>query len=433
MKGKEIMSAKGPLATANFDGYWLDDPVHRAWLWADGCRQLDFFRASLDGDGGFDVLDWEGAPIPDVARELHTTTRLVHSYALGKSAGVPECDAIIDAGMDFLWNKYRDGDYGGYVWSVSAEGNADETKLAYGHVFVLLAAASAKQVGHPDADRLIADVFEVIDQHYWDEDRGLLRDEFRRDWTAFSNYRGMNANMHGVEALLAAFEATGEQVYLERAGRILGFFVGRIAPAYGWRLPEHYTDDWQVDPNYHGNPMFRPAGSTPGHSLELGRLVLQHWDLCGRPDSDAFGQARKLIDRALADAWTEQGGLVYTLDLQGCVAIADRYWWPVAEAIGAMATLLKLDPCMADEGWYRRLWAFADTRLIDHARGGWYPELDSAGAPTSHQFHGKPDIYHSLQAALFPLAPSISRLMRSLGSRQNHSPHPSKDSLGHLQ
>jgi len=191
--------------------------------------------------------------------------------------------------------------------------------------------------------------------------------------------------------------------------------VGQIGPQHGWRLPEHYTEDWQVDPDYSGNPMFRPAGSTPGHSLELGRLVLQHWDLAGRRDAGAPLRARALIERALADAWMPKGGLAYTLDLQGKVVIPDRYWWPVTEGIGALAALIKADPQPGDESWYRRLWIFADAHLIDHTHGGWFPELDAGNQPTGRQFIGKPDIYHALQAALFPLVPELSRQLPALG------------------
>ena len=408
------MSDRPPLGATNAPGVWMHDAEHRAYLRRDTQRQLDFFRPSLRPDGGFDVLGWDGTPLPDALQELHSTTRLVHSYALGKAFGDKGCDAIIDAGMAYLWNRHRDGDHGGYVWSLKGGAVADGVKLAYGHVFVLLAGSSAKLAGHPDADRLIADATAVLDKHYWDDSRGLLRDEFGRDWQPFSTYRGMNANMHGVEAHLAAFEATGNETYLIRAGRILNFFVGRIGPAHGWRLPEHYTESWQVDPDYQGNPMFRPAGSTPGHSFELGRLVLQHWDLNGRPDDGAPGRARHLIAQALADAWLPDGGLAYTLSQHGTVAIADRYWWPVTEAIGALASLLKLSPQPGDEAWYRRLWQFADAHLIDHTCGGWFPELDAAGNPTARQFHGKPDIYHALQAGLIPLVPGLSNLMPGL-------------------
>jgi sulfoquinovose isomerase len=396
-------------------GYWLSGSVHRAWLEREARRQLAFFGATLRADSGFDMLDLDGTPLPYVSQELHTTTRMVHSYALGQAIGHSGADRIIDAGMDFLWRHHRDGDHGGYFWAVDGKEVKDGTKLAYGHVFVLLAASSARIAGHPMADRLLFDIADVIERHYWDEDSGRLREEYTRDWQAFSTYRGMNANMHGVEAMLAAHEATGEQIWLDRAGRILEFFIGEMAAANDWRIPEHYTEDWQVDPAYSGNPMFRPAGTTPGHSVEFGRLLLHHWDLCGRPENGTVARARSLIERALADAWRPDGGLAYTLDRDGRVAIPDRYWWPVAEAIGAVAALQKIAPAASDEAWYRRLWSFADDCLIDHARGGWFPELGPDGTPAARQFQGKPDIYHSLQATLYPLCSGVSRPLRDPG------------------
>lgn len=408
-----------PLPKTPQDRPMRQNPAHTAWLQAEVVRQVDFFRSSLQPDGRFAVLDYAGKPLAGAVQELHTTTRLVHSFALAKAAGLPDTDAVIDAGMAFLWGHHRDAEHGGYLWSVDAEGVADGTKLAYGHVFVLLAGASAKLAGHPDADRLIADISAVIDEHFWDEEKGLLRDEFTRDWQPFSDYRGMNANMHGIEALCTAYEATGNAVYLKRAGRILDFFTDRIAQQYDYRLPEHYTADWQVDADYQGNPMFRPRGTTPGHSFELGRLLLQWWDLSGRPAGDAPVRARRLIDTALNDAWVrgdwpQGGGFVYTLNLDGSVSVADRYWWPVTEAIGAVATVLNLDPQPQYEDWYRRLWAFANETLIDHAHGGWFPELDAGGKPAARQFAGKPDLYHSVQAALLSQVRGLSRLSESL-------------------
>ncbi|WP_151717786.1 AGE family epimerase/isomerase [Gemmobacter serpentinus] len=401
------------------DGFWIDHPAHRAFLRADAARQFAFFAASPrrypDAAPGFHVLDYTGAPLASDLQELHTTTRLVHSYALGIAAGLPGAGEIVDQGMDYLWSHHRDPDHGGYVWGMAGDQVADGRKLAYGHVFVLLAGASAKIAGHPDADRLIADVWQQLDRHFWEDGPGLFADEFNRDWTPFSDYRGMNANMHATEALLTAYEATGDRVYLDRAGRILDFFLTRMAAAEGWRIPEHYHADWQPDRAYAGDPMFRPRGTTPGHSFEFGRLALQWWDLAGRPADGTPARARALIETALA-AWQPRGGLAYTLHFDGTVDVPDRYWWPVTEAIGALAALIKLDRRPEDEVWYRRFWAFADAHLIDHARGGWFPELDAEDRPTARQFHGKPDIYHSVQAVLFPLAPGLSRAADGLAS-----------------
>lgn len=411
------MTDRIPLASADRETDWLNDPIHRAFLRREAARQFAFFDASLRSGEGFWTLDYEGHPLRDEPQELHTTTRLVHSYALGKQAGLVTSDDVIDQGMSYLWSHHRDANHGGYVWALDDTGVADGRKLAYGHVFVLLAGASALDAGHPDARRLIDDVMAIIDRHFWEEGNGLLCDEYNRDWTPFSTYRGMNANMHGIEAMLTAFEATGDQLFLTRAGRILDFFVGRIAPAHGWRLPEHYKADWSVDAAYAGNPMFRPAGTTPGHSFELGRLLLQYWDLAGRPAGDMAASARRLIEQALADAWNEaRGGFAYTLKFDGSVDNPNRYWWPVTEAIGAIATLMKLDPQPSDHVWYARLWRFAEAHLIDHARGGWFPELAADDSLAMTQFKGKPDIYHSVQAALFPLVPGLSRMSKGLAA-----------------
>ena len=401
-----------PVGTPDFDGLWINDPMHHRYLRQDVTRQLDFFRPMLRKDGGFDVPDFKGAPLGDGPQEIHTTARMVHSYGLAKQFGYGDCDDIIDAGMDFLWNVHRDQINGGYFTSMHREGTpADDSKQAYGHVFVLLAAATAKDAGHGGADRLIADVTGILQEKFWEGANGRFADEFRADWAPFSSYRGLNSNMHAVEAHLAAFEASDDTAYLDRAGRILDFFFHDLPPRYGWRLPEHFSAVWDVDETYEGNPMFRPAGSTPGHSFELGRLALHHWDLCGRQDQTLVEKARRLIEQAIQDATLPEGGFAYTME-NGRIGKADRYWWPVTEAIGAVAALQKVDPTAKDEALYRALWVLCDSRFIDHERGGWFPEIDEAGRPRAKQFQGKPDIYHSIQAGLFPPVPALSRLAK---------------------
>ncbi|WP_330629491.1 AGE family epimerase/isomerase (plasmid) [Thioclava litoralis] len=408
------MDPVAPREMLEVDDTWLENPHHHAWLREDAERQLRFFLASLKGRGRFAVLDHAGQPIPG-PQELHTTTRLIHSYSLGLSLGFAEGADMVDAGMGFVWRAHRDAKRGGFFHAVRS-GVADGTKKAYGHMFVLLAAASAKRAGHPEADRLLADVAEVLEQRFWDEGAGLFVEDWSEDWAHLDKYRGMNANMHATEAHLAAYEATGEALFLVRAGRLIDVFIRRIAPRYNWRIPEHYSERWEVDRGYEGDPVFRPAGTTPGHSVEWARLVLQYWDLRGRVDEDLPEAARCLVEEALRLAWGRRGGFVYTLDFDGQVDRNARYWWPVCEGIGAISALLKTGT-FAGEEWYRRLWAFAAAHLVDQARGGWYPELGADDRPVEGQFKGKPDIYHALQADLLPLAKGVSRLQDGLEAR----------------
>ena len=101
-------------------------------------------------------------------------------------------------------------------------------------------------------------------RHFWEPSAGLFCDEFTEKWSTFSNYRGMNANMHAVEALLTAYEATDDKIFWSTQ-KILDFFINKIAMHSTWRIPEHYDEKWEVDPNYEGDQCLKRKYS--GHSF----------------------------------------------------------------------------------------------------------------------------------------------------------------------
>lgn len=400
---------------------WLESASHRQWLLREADDLFRFFEgSSLNPDGGIFVPDTKGRPMRDGApTELHTTTRLVHCFSLASLQGRPGAEALVDHGMKALWERHRDPDHGGYVWSFGPDGFADDKKQAYGHAFVLLAASSALQAGHPDAPQLLADITETLNARFWEEEHGATAEEFTRDWQPFDTYRGQNSNMHLTEALMAAFEATGERHYLDKAGRIADLIVNRHARATGWHLPEHFDADWQFDRAYDGNPIFRPFGTTPGHWLEWARLLIQLWELEGRRTDWMLDAARALFAKAVSDGWDEaRGGFVYTLGWDGQPRIPDRYWWPVCEGIGAAAVLGAVTQDPFYETWYRRIWDFAALHLIDRRRGGWHPQLGSDNRPKPEPFAGKPDLYHALQACLIPLLPTDTGLAKGIREGQ---------------
>ena len=399
---------------------FLNRPVHRAWLLDQARGLFNFFgRAALNPDGGFFALDDTGQPLPlgpgGGVRGLHDTTRMVHCFAMAHLMGLPGADQMIDHGMDFVWARHRDRSQGGYFWTVDDAGPVNASKQAYGHAFVLLAASSAKVVGHPDADRLLADVTDVLHRRFWDAKAGATTEEYAADWSPLGDYRGQNSNMHLTEALMAAFEATGDRTYLAMAERIADLIINRHARAEGWRVAEHFHADWSVDRAYAGDPMFRPSGTTPGHALEWSRLLVQLWELGGRAHSWLPEAAQALFLHSCDIGWDKStGGFYYTLDWNDRADRTDRYWWPLAEGIAAAAVLRQISDDPRFEGWYRRIWGFVAAHVIDPRNGGWWPELDDALAPVARVFTGKPDLYHAVQACLIPLLPATGSATRGL-------------------
>src|SRR5579871_2167330 len=168
---------------------WTTLTYHRRWLIEQATGLFDFFEPhSIDPAGGFFALDDQGRAItrsPQTGlpppHEIHVTTRMVHCFAIARLLGRPGAAAFIDHGMDFLWNRHRDPVNGGYFWGVGDAGPTDDLKQAYGHAFVLLAASSAKTVGHPDADRLLADATSVLLERFWEPKYGAVAEEFTAD------------------------------------------------------------------------------------------------------------------------------------------------------------------------------------------------------------------------------------------------------------
>jgi mannose/cellobiose epimerase-like protein (N-acyl-D-glucosamine 2-epimerase family) len=344
--------------------------------------------------------------------------RAVHCFAIATLLGRPGAADLVDHGMNYLWNHHRDRKNGGYFWSVNDDGPVDSNKQGYGHAFVLLAASSAKIIGHPLAERVLADITEILDTKFWEAKDGAIAEEFTAEWQPLDggNYRGQNSNMHLTEALMAAFEATGEREYLTKAESIADLIIRRFAGSVGWRVAEHFDADWNLDKNYrHPNEMFRPAGTTPGHWLEWARLILQLWAL-GRKTRDWMPDAATgLFSQSFALGWDlDKGGFFYTLDWDDRPTKRNKLWWPACEGAAAAHFLNEHRPSDFHEQSYRKIWNFIEAAVIDHKNGGWHEELTEDLRPSHDLFPGKGDIYHALQACLIPLFPANGSLTKGI-------------------
>lgn len=389
---------------------WTDRPSHQHWLDTETLRLLDFGRATVATDRGAGWLDDDGAV--DDGRPTFTwvTARMAHVYALGHLLGVPGSRGVATRAIASLRTTLHDQEYGGWYASLAPDGTPDTTKSAYAHAFVVLGAATGSVAGVDGARGLLDEALEVLDARFWEPAAGLSADEWDRTWTTLDPYRGVNANMHTVEALLAAGDATGQVRWHERAATIADHVVG-WASANHWRIPEHFNASWVPQPELNTDrpdDPFKPYGATVGHGLEWSRLLL-HVDaaLPGRATQTLVPAARALYDGAVRDGWAVDGapGFVYTTDWAGKPVVHTRMHWVAAEAIGAAAALYRVTGDARYAQDYSRWWDYVSEFLMDRERGSWHHELDASNVPSRKVWPGKPDIYHAFQATLLPLLP----------------------------
>lgn len=404
--------------------YEINTKENREFLKASCEDLLNFGHRFPSPNGGSYYLGDDGTPWKDRNRETWITCRMAHVYSLGLMLGHERSGELVDAALKGLRGELHDDKNGGWYAGVTQEGGIVPNKQCYAHAFVILAASSALTAGRPGAKELLEEALDVYDQHFWNEEEGLACDTWNTEFTVLDDYRGLNANMHTVEAFLAAGDVTGDKKYHIRAGRIIDHVI-RWAEDNSWRIPEHFTKEWVADLDCNRDrpdDPFKPYGATPGHGIEWARLITQ-WALanCGEEKEklENYLQAvENLYTTAIKDGWDADGapGIVYTTDWQGKPVVHDRMHWTLAEAINTSAVLYHVTGREKYAKDYAEFMKYLDEVVMDHENGSWFHQLDEHNHLKGTVWPGKSDLYHALQSTLIPyhkadtsIAPAVKK------------------------
>ena len=388
--------------------YRIDTLENKAFLDAIRENLLAFGHRFPAPDGSSYYLGDDGTPWTDRPRETWITSRMAHVYSIGCMLGWEGAGELADVAVRGLRGALHDKQNGGWYAGIRTDGTCLPTKQCYAHAFVILAATSAMLAGRKGAGDLLQDALETYDRYFWEEEKGLARDTWNTEFSEADPYRGINANMHTVEAFLAVWDATKEETYRARAGRIIDRVI-TWARENEYRIPEHYTTDWVPDLTCNQDKKddpFKPYGATPGHGIEWARLICQ-W-ACATYGTAGAGQyiavAERLYRRAVTDAWNADGapGIVYTTDWTGQPIVHDRMHWTLAEAINTSAVLYRLTSKEEYAADYAMFLRYLDETVLDHVNGSWFHQLDRNNQLLGTVWPGKSDLYHALQATLIP-------------------------------
>ena len=432
--------------------FWFDSIEHNRWLSA--CLQdlLDYGRKS-EVKTGFACLDRNGEVDLEQPIQLYLTSRMVHVFSLGVLLGVPGCRRLVEHGIRCLNQYFRDPDNGGWFDAIEHELDQNgkaipykgrEDKRSYSHAFLLLGAASATAADRIGAHELMQEAIRDNDLHWWDQEAGMVCESFNHDYSVCEDYRGLNSNMHMVEAYMLVAQVTNDSKWTERAMRILER-VARVSREYDWRIPEHYDSDWQPLLGYNrDNPQetHRAYGSDVGHSFMFSRLMLEARAMLKNTKKEVpewlSEAATEMFERAREDAWRRDGapGSAFTVDWEGKPIIRDRQAWVQFEAIGAAVTMLRAaqqDGASAEvvdhyEHCYRAWLDFAYEHFL--VRGGRIVHrLSPENQPLDLENQKLRDsVYHAVQAVLLPRLPLSPAFAMALAQGLLDKPVPEEPS-----
>ncbi len=368
---------------------------------------LNFYQANIiDPQGGFfQNFHDDGEVFDPGVRHLVSSTRMVFNYCKAYQLfGEQRYLDYAEHGIRFIREYHWDASREGYHWTLLDRQPQDQTNHCYGLAFVMLAFAAASEIGIESAKTDMARSYQIMEHRLWMKEQGLYADEASADWSHIAPYRGQNANMHTCEALLAAYQASNEPHYLQRALELANKFTRELAQQSDGLVWEHYHPNLDIDWDYNKDDpknLYRPWGFQPGHQVEWAKLLLILHQF--QAEDWMIERAQALFDRSLEISWDHQhGGILYGFSPDKVICDDDKYFWVQAESLAAAARLADVTGDPKYWRWYDKIWAYADEYMIDHQYGAWFRVLrkDNSQYSKVKSAAGAKCDYHTLGACV---------------------------------
>ena len=301
---------------------WLREAAWPTWL----AHGVDWARG-----GFFEALDLHAKACTAPFRRLRVVARQTYVFSHAHRAGLAGAEEAVQLGLTFL-ERHAAHPEGGFAWRFDLEHRpTDLTRDLYDHAFVLLALSSA--AGVLSAATLRPRALALLD--WLDAAFGHGKGGYLESLPP-ALPRRQNPHMHLVEALLAASEAFGDGVFLERACALLALFAERMVDAETGALPEYFDDALRPERR---DGVFLVE---PGHHCEWVWLLHRAKALGARLEGAQAIAARLMafVDRHGIDPVL--GGVIDLVGSDGEALETGGRLWPQTERL--KAEFLRPDP-----------------------------------------------------------------------------------------
>ncbi|WP_213770092.1 AGE family epimerase/isomerase [Bradyrhizobium sp. dw_78] len=316
--------------------------------------------------GGFiDRLTPEGRADRLAPRRVFVQARQIYCFAKVAQIGwYPEGREIALKGLEHLLARAKSPDgRPGYVHTLAHDGSIlDPLRDTYDHAFVLLALASVYALDRDAQVRAeIDNLLSFLDTQLRSPNGGFLE-----GWPA-AMPRRQNPQMHLFESMIAAFDATHEPAFQNRAGEFFALFLANLYDKQKQVLGEYFEDDWS---------RIEPVSVEPGHQAEWVWLLKGFERITGCPTgryrAELLASAQRYRDEAT-------GCLIDEGDSGGHIKRHSRRCWPQTEMAKAWIAQAESGEAGAAEE-ARAALSRLDRHYLSHpVAGGWYDQFDREG------------------------------------------------------
>lgn len=344
-----------------------------------------WIKYSPDPDGGFyGVLNFNGTPQADEEKGGVLNARLLWTFSAAyRVLGDESYKELANRSRDYFVRYFIDPEYGGSYWSLAADGTpVNMEKQTYGIAFGIYGLTEHyRATGDSTSLRQAIELYQVLEEHAYDEVNGGYIESFTRDWQKPTRYgydgkgiaaKTMNTHLHVLEAYTNLLRVWPDNILRERLRSLIDIFLTKIIDRNTWHEQLFLTMGWQNMEDI----------DSYGHDMELSWLITEAAEVLG--DANLLKEVKQVainvVNVQMREGWKSDGSLLYE-KVDGEIHKTDLDWWPQAETVVAFVNAWQIT---GDKGYLDaagRTWQWIKTYMIDEEYGEWYSAVREDGTP----------------------------------------------------
>ncbi|MDO5980266.1 AGE family epimerase/isomerase [Flavivirga spongiicola] len=296
--------------------------------------------------------------------------------------------SLADRAYNYIKTFFLDKKYGGVYWELDSLGHpVQKKKQIYAQAFTIYALTEYYKISkNSEALDWAKELFDIIEQHSYDEKNQGYIEAFAEDWSVLEDMRlsdkdanqekTMNTHLHILEAYTNLYKVWPNGTLKRQQESLIKLFLSKF-----------------IDTNDHLNLFFTNAWENRsrvisfGHDIECAWLLTEAAEVI---DNEALilktrEASIRISKKFISEALDTDGGIINERNSENGHVDYEKHWWQHAEALVGLMNAYTISN---DEKFISpifTIWEFIKKNLIDHQNGEWFWKVDKEGVPDKSQ------------------------------------------------
>lgn len=334
-------------------------------------------RTIDDQNGGFvGQIDFNDHIIANTEKGSVLNARILWTFSASYTTTKNENHKkLAERAFEFLVAYFYDTQFGGLFWSINEDKTPKDTKnQIYALAFAIYGLSEYYAISKEErALELAKNLYAKIQKHSYDPiNKGYL-EAFTRDWQPIEDLRlsakdanekkTMNTHLHIIEGYVNLYKVWKDEKLLYDIIELLETIEKHFINPETGHLHLFFDENWNEKPDV----------ISYGHDIEAAWLLQQCAEISGNETLIAnFKKYAIQIAEATKEGLDFDGGLWYEYDPEKKELIAEKHWWPQAEALIGFYNAYQLTDKEEYLDIVYKIWKFTKKHMIDHQNGEWF-------------------------------------------------------------